>query len=57
MFQKRIKGELSFNPVLVSTRSGRVGGLGEKDSFVLQKDTKGLCRGRQIAVGGWGASF
>lgn len=59
MFQKRIKGELSFNPVLVSMRR-RKGGGEEKNSFVLQKDAKGLCCGRKMAVdwgGGLGASY
>lgn len=49
VFQKRIKGELSFNPVLVSTR--RRMGEKEKNSFVLQKDDKGLCRGRKWGEG------
>lgn len=54
-FQKRIKAELSFNPVLVSMRR-RAGG-GEKDSFVLQKDTDGLCGGRKMVLGGLGGGF
>lgn len=30
-----------------------MGGGEEKDSFVLQKDAKGLCRGRKMLLGGF----
>lgn len=58
---KRIKGELSFNPTLVSTRRTREQ---KKDSFVLQKgcwilgvvSDKGLWRGRMSKDGGGGVN-
>lgn len=38
MFQKRIKGELSFNPILVSTRRGLR--REKEDWFVPQRDVR-----------------